>query len=204
MRTKDEKNEQRQRQMILEAAWKLFREKGYENVTMQDILEEAECSKGRFYYYFHAKAELLDRLYELFDQKYEEIFRGLSTGMSAVEKVLRVHHSMLNYMEKSIGPDLLTNLYISQFQHTTNIDFWSDSRAYSGILKEIFEEGKRNGEIRTDLSTDEMVDFVLELERSELIDWCLKKGENKLSEQAVRHMRVHLAVFLAKHQGEML
>ena len=71
MRTKDEFNEQRQRQQLLNAAWKLFYQKGYQNTTMEDILKEAHCSKGRLYYYFHAKAELLDSMYELFDEKYE-------------------------------------------------------------------------------------------------------------------------------------
>ena len=34
MRTKDEENEQRQRQQILNVAWKLFHEKGYQDTTM--------------------------------------------------------------------------------------------------------------------------------------------------------------------------
>ena len=41
MRTKDEFNEQRQRQQLLNAAWKLFYKKGYQNTTMEDILKEA-------------------------------------------------------------------------------------------------------------------------------------------------------------------
>ena len=38
MRTKDEENEQRQRQQILNTAWQLFYQKGYQNTTMEDIL----------------------------------------------------------------------------------------------------------------------------------------------------------------------
>ena len=40
MRTKNQQNEQRQRELILNAAWGLFRERGYKNVTLEDILEE--------------------------------------------------------------------------------------------------------------------------------------------------------------------
>ncbi|MCD7906639.1 MAG: TetR/AcrR family transcriptional regulator [Clostridium sp.] len=50
---------------------------------MEDILQAARCSKGRFYYYFHAKAELLDSLYEIFDQKYIERSTGRPTPGSA-------------------------------------------------------------------------------------------------------------------------
>ena len=43
MRTKDEFNEQKQRQQLLNSAWKLFYQKGYQNTTMEDILKEARC-----------------------------------------------------------------------------------------------------------------------------------------------------------------
>ena len=85
MRTKDEFNEQKQRQQLLNAAWKLFYQNGYQNTTMEDILKEAHCSKGRFYYYFHAKAELLDSMYELFDEKYEEFYRSIDKTLGSFE-----------------------------------------------------------------------------------------------------------------------
>ena len=44
---------------IMEAAWELFLEKGYEKTTVNDIIKKAGTSKGGFYYYFKAKEELL-------------------------------------------------------------------------------------------------------------------------------------------------
>lgn len=49
------------------------------------ILKEAHCSKGRFYYYFHAKAELLDSMYELFDEKYEEFYQSIDKTLGSFE-----------------------------------------------------------------------------------------------------------------------
>lgn len=40
------------RQVIMDAAWDLFYEKGYENTTINDIIKRAGTSKGGFYYYF--------------------------------------------------------------------------------------------------------------------------------------------------------
>ena len=37
---------------IIDAAMKLFLEKGYENTTMQDIVEASGMSKGAIYHYF--------------------------------------------------------------------------------------------------------------------------------------------------------
>ena len=48
------------RKEILEAAQRLIYTKGYEQVTIQDILAELKISKGAFYHYFGSKHELLE------------------------------------------------------------------------------------------------------------------------------------------------
>lgn len=182
MRTKDEENEKRQRQMLLNAAWKLFYQKGYQNTTMEDILHEAECSKGRFYYYFHAKAELLDSLYELFDEKYLELYAMVDQEAAAIDKLLQINRYMFQFLSEKIGAELLTQLYISQLSDTTGIAFWGEERAVRKILSEIIQEGQEKGELCTDIVCEQMVTEVIEEERSQLISWCLAKGSYSLAE----------------------
>ena len=43
------------REKIINTAWKLFYEKGFGETTINDILREADISKGTFYYYFRSK-----------------------------------------------------------------------------------------------------------------------------------------------------
>jgi AcrR family transcriptional regulator len=45
---------------ILDAAETLFSEKGYENATVNDILDKVGIGKGTFYHYFKSKEELMD------------------------------------------------------------------------------------------------------------------------------------------------
>ena len=45
---------------IVDAAWELFYEKGYDDTTVDDIIRLSETSKGSFYYYFSSKDSLLD------------------------------------------------------------------------------------------------------------------------------------------------
>ena len=56
---------------IVDAAWELFYEQGYENTTIDEIVERSETSKGSFYHYFEGKDALLSSLSYLFDKKYE-------------------------------------------------------------------------------------------------------------------------------------
>ncbi len=50
------------RNEILDAAQQLFTLKGYDQTSVQDILDAAGISKGAFYHYFSSKEELLDCL----------------------------------------------------------------------------------------------------------------------------------------------
>ena len=185
MRTKNEFNEQKQRQQLLNAAWKLFYEKGYQNTTMDDILKEAHCSKGRFYYYFHAKGELLDSLYELFDEKYEEFYAGIDKNSNSFEQLLLLNRFMFDFMSHQIGRELLTSLYISQLSGTTGIRFWGEQRSFIKIILEIIVRGQSRGEIRSDLDCHTLASDIVAEERSQLITWCLADGTYDLTEVSI-------------------
>ena len=47
---------------ILDAALALFHSRGWDQVTVADVLKEADISKGGFYHHFNAKEDLLDAL----------------------------------------------------------------------------------------------------------------------------------------------
>ena len=47
---------------ILEVAYKLFLTKGYNQTSVQNIIDDVQIAKGTFYHYFNSKTELLDEL----------------------------------------------------------------------------------------------------------------------------------------------
>ena len=54
---------------IVKAAWNLFYKNGYEQTTVEDIINASKTSKCTFYHYFKGKEALLNSLSYLFDQK---------------------------------------------------------------------------------------------------------------------------------------
>jgi AcrR family transcriptional regulator len=52
------------RNEILDAALQLVYSKGYDKMTIQDLLDELQISKGAFYHYFDSKADVLQALIE--------------------------------------------------------------------------------------------------------------------------------------------
>jgi AcrR family transcriptional regulator len=57
---------------ILDAAFKMFVERGFDNTSLNDIIAGAGLSKGMFYHHFASKEALLEALFErITDQTYE-------------------------------------------------------------------------------------------------------------------------------------
>lgn len=54
------------RTSILNAAVKLFGERGYHATSLQDIIEAASCSKGAFYHYFESKEDLVRIIHDTY------------------------------------------------------------------------------------------------------------------------------------------
>lgn len=111
------KNSRATRAKIVSAAWKLFYEQGYEDTTVEEIIEVSQTSKGSFYHYFDGKDALLSTLSSLFDEKYEELMETLDPEMNAMDQLLYLNSELFGMIENSISLDLLARLLSTQLTH---------------------------------------------------------------------------------------
>jgi AcrR family transcriptional regulator len=77
---------------IVDAAQTLIYTKGYEQMAIQDILDQLQISKGAFYHYFDSKQALLDALVERMQADAEAVMGPISADPSlpALEKINRL------------------------------------------------------------------------------------------------------------------
>lgn len=64
------------RQHILDAARKVFVEKGFKNVTMKDIVEACEISRGGLYLYFDNTEQILLEILQMEAEEADDLFTG--------------------------------------------------------------------------------------------------------------------------------
>jgi AcrR family transcriptional regulator len=99
------------RDEILDAAQRLIYSKGYERMTIQDILDDLQIAKGTFYHYFGSKQALLEALIErILDQA--EAFLIPITGdpaLPAAEKLQRFFMTLIQW-KTATQKDLLLAL----------------------------------------------------------------------------------------------
>lgn len=59
---------------ILETARKVFMKKGYKNVTMKDIVEACDISRGGLYLYFNSTAEIFREVLHMESEEADDVF----------------------------------------------------------------------------------------------------------------------------------
>jgi len=87
------------RNEILEAAQRLVQTKGYEQMTIQDVLEALQISKGAFYYYFRSKQNLLDAMIAHMVDQGEKLFLPImqDPDLNALEKLKRYFDTVASW-----------------------------------------------------------------------------------------------------------
>ena len=137
-------------QLILDTAQRLFLEKGYDNTTIQDIVDQlGGLTKGAVYHHFKSKEAILsavsDRLF--YQNNPFDVVKDRTdlNGLQKLRAVARAHQSdtdstNLTIQQLSIAPnpELLVDMIVSNRQILTPY--------YQAIL----EEGNRDGSIHTD------------------------------------------------------
>lgn len=64
------------KKFILETARDVFREKGYKKVTMKDIVDKCEISRGGLYLYFDSTKELFEEVLRMETEETDDVFTG--------------------------------------------------------------------------------------------------------------------------------
>ena len=183
---------------IVSAAWRLFYLQGYDDTTVDEIIEESQTSRGSFYHYFEGKDALLSSLSYLFDEQYRELMPKLETRNGSFEKLMFLNRELFEYIENNISLDLLARLYSSQLITKGEKHLLDHNRVYYKLLKSIVLEGQNEGELSKDFTANEIVKTYALCERALLYDWCICNGEYSLKSYAEKRMAMFLEGFKTK------
>ena len=177
---------------IVNAAWKLFYEQGYDDTTIEEIIDESGTSKGSFYHYFEGKDALLGSLSFLFDEKYEELKEKLNPEDNAFDVLVFLNRELFSMIENGIDIDLLTKLFSTQLTTRGEKHIMDNNRLYYKLLRKIVSEGQKKGELTDKLTTNDIVRLYAMCERGMMYDWCLMKGNYSLTAFAEKNLPMML------------
>jgi len=147
------------RQALLQAAWALFRDKGFDDTTVQEITERADVAKGTFFNYFPSKDGLLG---EMTLWRVSQVHEALDVGRGAPESpVARIKLLLRLLHEQMVGDwPLLQQAFATRLGQPPPSGYQA-KRRLTGLLTELVREAQARGEVRGDVEAEVMSDLVL-------------------------------------------
>jgi AcrR family transcriptional regulator len=142
-----ERKKQETRQRLLECAWRLFQERGYDDATVEDITEAADVAKGTFFNYFATKEAILDEiaLWRI-DSLGNHVLAADDVPEGAVARIKR----MLRAMADEFSPERELPQHLFMARISTPIKREGAHRLDS-IMHDLVRQGQDSGEIRADV-----------------------------------------------------
>ena len=186
------KNSRNTKGKIVSAAWKLFYEQGYDETTVEEIVEESGTSRGSFYHYFEGKDALLSSLSVLFDDKYEELSTTMDPNLSPIDKLKYINQELFLMIENTVSVELLARLFATQLTTSGERHLLNTNRTYYKLLRQITTEGQKQGLFKDELSINDITKAYAMFERGLMYDWCISSGNYSLCQHAQTIMPMFL------------
>lgn len=141
------------KERVVEAALDLFQEKGYHGVSVEELVEHAETSKGGFYHHFKSKDDLLYEIHDIFiSYVLNETKRASEQYDSAIDQLdalMRTFMNVFNIYQRHITVFYNESVYL-QPNHEEAIT--KKRTAYRKLLEQILINGQRQQVFRQELS----------------------------------------------------
>ena len=184
---------QETKKKLIECARRLFNERGYNNVTVDDIIRESGSSKGAFYTHFKTKELLLVDVFPFADDVYTDFINNVSLPENTIDKIAFFSKYVLEFIENRAGLDFVSIIYSSQIKDLNSERIALDTmRKYYNILNSFIEEGIEKEEISSEMKVDEIRSIVTTLLRGAIYDWCLHRGEFCLVDYGMKIINIYL------------
>ncbi|WP_457601482.1 TetR/AcrR family transcriptional regulator [Hydrogenivirga sp.] len=124
---------------LIEAAKRVFSEKGYYNAQISHIIDEAGVARGTFYLYFKSKEEILKELLKEVVEELKERIRVVDLSRDPVEQVVE---NVERVIEFALEERELTRIVL---QRNSDPELFSVIDAFFGEVATLIEHSLRLG-----------------------------------------------------------
>jgi TetR/AcrR family fatty acid metabolism transcriptional regulator len=176
--------------LILDAALKVFAERGYHDARLEDIAASAGFSKASLYNYYEDKEEIFLHILIRMHEKFIDVLkteikadRHIRENMQAMlNAILRIYSENFSFSMnmtdlKTMAPNSMQKFQEHHQQLMARVKHYS--KEMTELSMAIFMAGRQRGEIISKLDDKTLSQYVTSLIRGVLFD-C--KGEGKLGD----------------------
>ena len=187
------------RKRILESALSLFREKGFDQVSIDEITSAAGVSKGSFYTYFQTKSDIIIEEFRLIDDYYQKKESAIMRSPDAASRLIAFTKYQLDYIHKNLGFRTLSILYINQMSAFYDQKILANrERTLVRLVSKIIADGQASGHLRQG-DPIELAEWMNRCMRGFFLDWAISKGSLDIRKDGMRFFSEFVLPALIAH-----
>lgn len=182
---------------LYEIAERLFFERNFSEVNVEDITDEAGITKGAFYVHFESKDALIALLIADYakraDTNYKTFLEKLPDNIPTSEVMVALVEKISDVLENTIGCENMKKVYQMLLAGTVDTESVKGyGRELYMITKSVLEKGIQCGEFKSIMPVDILARHFVMAIRGVSYEWCVRYPNFHLKEEAVAHFKILL------------
>ena len=175
---------------IFKAAKHILQKKGYEELSIKNICEEAGVSNGSFYHHFKTKDDLLSYYIEEQPGINPDLLDLPADAEDAKKTIIYVYINYVHYC-KELGVEFMSNYYTPKNQSLNPLI--RTERPYPIITVQNYLKKCMDARIiNPALSLDDLSTYIRMIVIGNVFEWCLKRGDADFEENMRRSLKTYL------------
>jgi AcrR family transcriptional regulator len=147
---------------ILQAAERLFAEKGYHKTTIRDIAKQAQYAAGTIYLYFKDKDEIY---FSLFEEKMQGLLKHIVVKVDAVEtsrdKIASIVHGSLEFLMDNRDFLRIFVLELGEISAEKKLLESAIEKQHDAYMLDLFRQAQGEGVLRKDFDPKQIKDIFI-------------------------------------------
>ena len=188
--TKQQLKSKETKERIFRAARHILQKKGYEELSIKNICEEAGVSNGSFYHHFKTKDDLLS--YDIEDQPSinPDLLDLPRDSREAKETIIYVYLNYVHYCQE-LGVEFMANYYTPKNQSLNPLI--RTERPYPIVtVHNYLDKCIQAGIVSPRLSLEDITTDIRMIVIGNVFEWCLKTGDADFEGNMKRSLQVYL------------
>ena len=182
---------------IIDSAKKLFAEQGYLKTTVVDISKQAGLSEAALYEYFQGKEDLLLAIPDLWvSDLLADVQEQLFGIKGAANKLRKYLWWNMRRIEQAPLDAKIVYLFLKTNANFMNTPVYANVRKLYAYLVDIFEDGKKTGEMKPDLNSYAARDIFVGTMDHVVTRWLLKDMSYSLFENLEQIFELMVNAFM--------
>lgn len=169
------------REKIITEAIRFFLQKGFQNTTINDIIDSLKISKGAFYWHFNSKNHLLETVIKRFEETFiDKVIEAVNGTSGNFQTRFRYYHKYMTefaYHNKELCVGFMT-LSAELTGNGTELEqqVARIHKKHREFLKDLVIAGKKEHAVKPDMGADMAAHIIMAINNGLLLEWYMNQN----------------------------